>query len=74
MTQIIVTTADDLRQIIRAEVQDAVQAVAAPRQDWLSRADFAAAHGISVSTVDTWVRKGVAEAKNAGKARRFRMV
>lgn len=67
MTDLDIARASDLQRLERKidELLDQIQ----PRPEWLSVADYAAAKGVSVSTVRRWILSGRVQARGAGKLR-----
>lgn len=71
---LIVITPDDLRAIVRAEVEAAMRGhTVQPEPQWLSVPDAARACGVSVDTIRRRVRAGEIEARGSGKLLRVKV-
>lgn len=56
-----------------AELRAAVQPLAA-RVEWQTVEDAARQHGVTIGTVNRWVRQGKMKATGSGRGRRVRLV
>lgn len=56
-----------------AELRAAVQPIAA-RAEWQTVEDAALQHGVTIGTVNRWVRDGKMQATGSGRGRRVRLI